>query len=71
MPSMAEIGPDFWRVSTPTLTFSSAVSAGNSRMFWKVRATPSRLITWVFLPSTDAIESPSRAARVIVPSCGV
>ena len=51
-PSIAEIGSECWRVSTPTLTFSSAVSAGNSRMFWKVRATPSRLTLWVGMPST-------------------
>ena len=71
IPSIAEIGPDFCRVSTPTLTFSSAVRAGNNRMFWNVRATPMWLITWVFLPRTDAGVSPFRAASMIVPSCGV
>ena len=42
-PSIAETAPARCRVSTPILTFSSTVSAGNSRMFWNVRATPMRV----------------------------
>ena len=33
-----------WRASVPTTTFSSAVIAPKSRMFWKVRATPAWMI---------------------------
>ena len=55
----------------PTLTFSSAVSAGNSRMFWNVRATPSRLTRWVLRPITLVGESPGRARTSMLPSCGV
>ena len=33
-----------WWASAPTITFSSAVISGNSRMFWKVRAMPSSVI---------------------------
>ena len=62
-PSIAAIGPDFCRVSMPTLTFSSAVSAGKSRMFWNVRATPRWLTTCVFLPITLTGGSPGRAAQ--------
>ena len=36
------IGPVRWCDSMPILTFSIAVSALNSRMFWNVRAMPSR-----------------------------
>ena len=34
--------PDCVRTWRPTITFSSAVISGNSRMFWKVRAMPWR-----------------------------
>ena len=34
------------RASVPTMTFSSAVISPHSRMFWKVRAMPSRVIWW-------------------------
>ena len=34
------------------MTFSSAVISPNSRMFWKVRAMPRRVIWWrLILPS--------------------
>ena len=33
------------RQCRPTITFSSAVIAPNSRMFWNVRATPSFVMT--------------------------
>ena len=40
------------RASVPTMTFSSAVISPNSRMFWKVRAMPLRVIWWrLILPS--------------------
>ena len=71
MPSIAASGPDFCRVSIPTLTFSSAVSAGNSRMFWKVRATPRWLITCVFLPMTLTAAIAGPPGQVMRPSCGV
>src|SRR5665213_1906126 len=71
MPSMAATGPDFCRVSTPTLTFSNAVNAGNSRMFWKVRATPRWLTLCVGMPSTLTGGSPTRPDSMIEPSCGV
>src|SRR3954452_4030256 len=67
---MAETGPAFCRVSMPTFTFSRAVSAGNSRMFWNVRATPSRLTTCVFFPMTLTGTAPGRATSRISPSCG-
>ena len=54
----------------PTLTFSSAVSAGKSRMFWNVRATPSRLTRWVFMPMTLVGDSPARPETLMTPSCG-
>ena len=34
-----------WWVSAPTITFSSAVISGKSRMFWNVRAMPA-LVIW-------------------------
>ena len=54
----------------PDLDVLEAVSAGNSRMFWKVRATPRWLITWVFLPSTLTIGSPGRPEASMRPSWG-
>ena len=36
--------PAFMRECWPTMTFSSAVMVPKSRMFWKVRATPSAMI---------------------------
>ena len=37
--------PEWVRTWRPTMTFSSAVISGKSRMFWKVRAMPARA-TW-------------------------
>ena len=37
---MAPNRPECVRTWRPTITFSSAVISGNSRMFWKVRAMP-------------------------------
>src|SRR3569833_1316184 len=53
------------RASVPTMTFSSAVISGNSRMFWNVRAIPSRLI-WCGLHPT--IRCPS---NVTLPDVGL
>ena len=41
--------PVLWWASAPTITFSSAVISGNSRMFWNVRAMPSLVIWYFFL----------------------
>src|SRR5215468_1702608 len=41
-----------WCASAPTMTFSSAVISGNSRMFWKVRAMPMRVISCFLRPVT-------------------
>src|SRR3954452_14468470 len=71
MPSMAAIAPARCRVSMPIFTFSSAVSAGKSRMFWNVRATPRWLMTWVFLPMTLTAVSPARPMSRMLPCCGV
>ena len=46
------MGPVRCRDSMPILTFSTAVNALNSLMFWKVRAIPSRLTACGFLPKT-------------------
>ncbi len=55
------------RASVPTTTFSSAVMSLNSRMFWNVRAMPSRVI-WLRLiaPIVLAVEHarfPTTAGR--------
>ena len=34
----------------PIITFSSTVIAGNRRMFWKVRAMPSAVMLFGFMP---------------------
>ncbi len=39
--------------SAPTRTFSSAVIALKSRMFWNVRAMPSLVIWYRFIPASD------------------
>ena len=43
-----------WWASAPTMTFSSAVISGNSRMFWNVRAMPTRVIS-VRLAAADRL----------------
>ena len=41
------------RASSPTTTFSSAVISPKRRMFWNVRARPSRVIRCCFSPLID------------------
>jgi len=53
--------PPFRRECIPTSTFSIAVICGKSRMFWKVRPTPSLVIACGGLPVT------SWPSKVIVP----
>ena len=46
-----------WWASAPTITFSSAVISGNSRMFWNVRAMPSLVISYALLPCRAGVPS--------------
>ncbi len=72
-------GPARIRACRPTITFSTAVIAPNSRMFWKVRATPRGVMTSgrarvMFLPSSlirpevGRIRPVSMLKKVVLPA---
>ena len=48
MRNSALSSPTLLLASAPTMTFSSAVIDLKSRMFWKVRAMPSLVMSWRF-----------------------
>ena len=52
------------RASVPTTTFSSAVISPKSRMFWKVRAMPSRVISLRLILASGVPSKYHRARRL-------
>ena len=70
MGSIAENGPAFCLDSSPDLDVLERGQCLNSRMFWNVRAMPSRLLR-TYLAADDTHRAPPAApTKVILPSCG-